>query len=544
MKTHKILLVDDEDSIRHTLKFNLSKLGYSVDTANSGREGFEKFQVTGYDLVITDIMMPEMTGIELLQEITKVNPEAMVMLLTGFGSLDTAVQALRLGAQDYLQKPCNREELALRASRCLEKLDLKLELKSQTKKLKQAHDLLEIRVEERTRDLHKAKEDAEKANLAKSEFLSRMSHELRTPMNAILGFAQLLEFSPKEPLTKRQKSNVGEILTAGQHLLDLINEVLDLARVESGELTLSLESLDLIRLIRETVFLITPLANEKDIQFINPAIESQSWFVFADRVRLKQVLLNLFSNAVKYNRENGTIEMSYDKTPDGRVLVNIANTGAIIPAEHQEAIFEPFNRLDADTTEIEGTGIGLSLTRRLLEIMDGAIRLESTEEKGNCFTIDLPGAEPPQISAEENNKLAEIELAMDPEKYQGKLTVLYIEDNPANLKLAQSIFQRFSHVRLLAAHEPKLGIELARTHVPNLILMDINLPGMNGIQAFKQLQTLDKTRDIPVIALSANAMDRDIKKAMSAGFHSYITKPINIPRFLETIKEVLGDNCK
>ncbi|MBT7935489.1 MAG: response regulator, partial [Nitrospina sp.] len=409
MKTHKILLVDDEDSIRHTLKFNLSKLGYSVDTANSGREGFEKFQVTGYDLVITDIMMPEMTGIELLQEITKVNPEAMVMLLTGFGSLDTAVQALRLGAQDYLQKPCNREELALRASRCLEKLDLKLELKSQTKKLKQAHDLLEIRVEERTRDLHKAKEDAEKANLAKSEFLSRMSHELRTPMNAILGFAQLLEFSPKEPLTKRQKSNVGEILTAGQHLLDLINEVLDLARVESGELTLSLESLDLIRLIRETVFLITPLANEKDIQFINPAIESQSWFVFADRVRLKQVLLNLFSNAVKYNRENGTIEMSYDKTPDGRVLVNIANTGAIIPAEHQEAIFEPFNRLDADTTEIEGTGIGLSLTRRLLEIMDGAIRLESTEEKGNCFTIDLPGAEPPQISAEENNKLAEIE---------------------------------------------------------------------------------------------------------------------------------------
>ena len=544
MKTHKILLVDDEDSIRHTLKFNLSKLGYSVDTANSGREGFEKFQVTGYDLVITDIMMPEMTGIELLQEITKVNPEAMVMLLTGFGSLDTAVQALRLGAQDYLQKPCNREELALRASRCLEKLDLKLELKSQTKKLKQAHDLLEIRVEERTRDLHKAKEDAEKANLAKSEFLSRMSHELRTPMNAILGFAQLLEFSPKEPLTKRQKSNVGEILTAGQHLLDLINEVLDLARVESGELTLSLESLDLIRLIRETVFLITPLANEKDIQFINPAIESQSWFVFADRVRLKQVLLNLFSNAVKYNRENGTIEMSYDKAPDGRILVSVTNTGAIIPAEHQEAIFEPFNRLDADTTEIEGTGIGLSLTRRLLEIMSGAIRLESTEEKGNCFTIDLPGAEPPQISAEENNKLAEIELAMDPEKYQGKLTVLYIEDNPANLKLAQSIFQRFSHVQLLAAHEPKLGIELARTHVPNLILMDINLPGMNGIQAFKQLQTLDKTRDIPVIALSANAMDRDIKKAMSAGFHSYITKPINIPRFLETIKEVLGDNCK
>jgi len=392
---------------------------------------------------------------------------------------------------------------------------------------KRAHEK-EVHIMEELLD---AKEVAETANKAKSEFLSSMSHELRTPMNAILGFGQLLEFT--QDLSDENKESVNEILKAGKHLLKLINEVLDLAKIESGQIELNVESVSISSAIADCSSLINTLLLNKDIEIKLSDLSNIN--IDADPTRLKQVLLNLLSNAIKYNRKGGTINIE-GYCVDGFFHLDISDTGIGISKEQVNELFKPFNRLSAENSNIEGTGIGLTITRSIIELMGGRVGVKSELGAGSTFWIELPlstektGA---QVSFQEtsNNELGTAE-----EPSSKKSSVLYIEDNPANLKLVEQILEIKGGITLYTAHTPFLGIELAEVHLPDVILLDINMPDMDGYQVLEKLKKMTVLNDTPVIAVTANAMSRDIEKGMKAGFSDYITKPINITQFLETLE--------
>jgi len=399
--------------------------------------------------------------------------------------------------------------------------------------LKQLNENLEDRVEARTVELVAAKEEAELASRAKSEFLSRMSHELRTPMNAILGFGQLLELTIHE---EEQADNVQEILHAGRHLLELINEVLDLARIEAGKLSISLEPVRLMPLFEDTLPLIRPMAEARGI-CINEIEQSCAEWVWADRTRLKQVLLNLLSNAVKYNRESGSLSITCIRDDDA-IQIRVSDTGPGLNPEQLVRLFSPFERLDADKTDIEGTGIGLALSRRLMELMQGEIGVESKPGLGSTFWVRLPLARVDEDeSCDADDLISDADTADSVDNKQWD--ILCIEDNPANLRLIERILSRRQNIRLLSAAAPGLGLELAQTHRPALILLDINLPDMDGYEVMQCLRENPLTCDIPVVAVSANAMPKDLARGKAAGFVEYLTKPLDIEQLLRTVDRVL-----
>lgn len=388
-------------------------------------------------------------------------------------------------------------------------------------------------------DLKSAQEKAEKASRAKSEFLSHMSHELRTPLNAILGFAQLLGLDPKKNLSLKQKESVKQIRIAGKHLLELINEVLDLTRIETGSLKVFNENTDVSKLLEKLLPVVERMAQKRGIHIRNQLSETGPLSVFADSTRLKQALINLMTNAIKYNKEGGEVFIRGETTDDRRVKIHIIDTGPGIEADNQQALFEPFKRLGAENSGIEGTGIGLSITQKIVELMNGSVSLKSEVGKGSCFTIELPaGMAPAPVSQESpSNKISfPDDLTIGDPNHQ---TVLYIEDNISNLELVKKYIEGFTSFQFLASQNPIDGVTTARQHQPALILMDINLPGMDGIQTFKELQKYDETKSIPVIAVSANAMDHDIKSALDAGFKKYVTKPLDLPSLVETIHTTL-----
>ncbi|OGT03882.1 MAG: hybrid sensor histidine kinase/response regulator [Gallionellales bacterium RIFCSPLOWO2_02_60_31] len=384
-------------------------------------------------------------------------------------------------------------------------------------------------------ELNNAMAVAEKANLAKSDFLSSMSHELRTPLSAILGFAQLMESGSPSPTTS-QKRSIDQILKAGWYLLELINEILDLALIESGKLPLSLEPISLTEVMLECQAMIEPQAQKSGIRMTFPQFDCP-YFVKADRTRVKQVLINLLSNAIKYNKAGGTVVVDCIASTPERVRICVKDTGEGLTPDKLTQLFQPFNRLGKEAGIEEGTGIGLMVSKRLVELMRGEIGVESTVGKGSVFWIELNlTAEPqPAAAAAEPTVLAEAQVHAD-----GRLrTLLYVEDNPANLMLVEDLIARRPDIRLLSAADGNRGIEIARASRPDVILMDINLPGISGIQALKILRADPATAHIPVVALSANAIPRDIERGLEAGFFRYLTKPIKVNEFLDMLDVTL-----
>ena len=391
-------------------------------------------------------------------------------------------------------------------------------------------------LEEKSVELEGARALSEKASLAKSEFLSSMSHELRSPLNAILGFAQLMEAGTPLP-TPAQKSSIDQILTAGWYLLDLINEILDLSRIESGNPSLSPEPMSLVDVMRECQAMIEPQASKSGIVVNFPEVDVP-FFVHADRTRIKQVLLNLLSNAIKYNRPQGVVDVTCATSGPYRTRISVRDTGEGLPPEKLAHLFQPFNRLGQETGREEGTGIGLVVSKRLIELMGGTIGVESAVGIGSVFWIELPlAAEPNVAPSTDDEPLASIQARVP----HGAVlhTVLYVEDNRANVELVEQLIARRPDLRLLSAVDGARGIALARRHLPAVILMDINLPGISGIQALTILRGDPLTAHIPVLAISANAMAYDIRKGLEAGFFRYLTKPIRVNEFLDAVDAAL-----
>jgi PAS domain S-box-containing protein len=389
-------------------------------------------------------------------------------------------------------------------------------------------------LQEKNTELQSAKSLAEKANLGKSEFLSSMSHELRTPLNAILGFAQLME-ADSPPPAAAQVARLHQIIKAGWYLLELINQILDLAVIESGKLTLLQEPVSLIDVMSECQAMIEPQSQQRDIKLTFHPFD-KTWFVNADRTRVKQVLINLLSNAIKYNRKHGTVEVTCTLSSPERILINIKDSGAGLPPEKLSQLFQPFNRLGQENGTEEGTGIGLMVTKQLVELMGGNIGMESTVGVGSEFWVEL--------IRDDKSRLATLNTLHADNTFPvsentALRTLLYLEDNPANLMLVEQIIESHSHIRMLSAPDGNLGIELTRAHLPDVILMDINLPGISGIQALKILREDQLTAHIPVIALSANAMPHDIEKGLEYGFFQYLTKPIKINELMHAVEDAL-----
>jgi len=377
----------------------------------------------------------------------------------------------------------------------------------------------------------RAEEAATGANRAKSEFLSRMSHELRTPLNGILGFAQLLELDAQSP---EQRDGVEHILKGGRHLLALINEVLDIARIEAGKFSISLEPVPTREVIDGALDLVRPLAAARGIR-LSAAIAFDG-HVMADRQRLQQVLLNLLSNALKYNRPDGAVTVSCDAMPPGRCHLTVADTGAGIATERMHRLFTPFDRLDVHEGLVEGTGLGLALSKGLVELMGGALGAESTLGVGSKFSVELTIAESPMQAIERPTEATTPDA--DTPVLRG--TMLYIEDNLSNLRLVERIVSRRPGVTLLSAMQGSHGLELAQHHRPDLIVLDLDLPDIGGDEVLARLRAGSATREIPVVILSADATPSQVSRLLQQGAHSYLTKPLVVTQFLRLVDELLA----
>lgn len=420
-------------------------------------------------------------------------------------------------------------------------IDRRLETRSQAEaeRLRKLNSQLETSVQLRTADLTTAlaaldeqRRSAERANRAKSDFLANMSHELRTPLNAVIGFADILRMGTD--LDVRQGEAVEQIHVAGRHLLALIEEVLDFAKIESGKLSVSIAAVDPLAAAEGLVATFRPMAEKAQVALrVAPCPEAVA--VRADDLRLKQVLANLISNAIKYNRPAGQVEVRTRRVGD-QVLLDVRDTGLGIPAGRMADLFEPFERLGREGSAIEGAGLGLALTRRLVAAMGGKLDVQSIEGVGTTFTVELPAAEP----VEALHPVAALARA-DVLGEAPEAVVLYVEDNASNIRLMQHIAEALGSIELHVAEGPLEGLELAASLRPDVILLDINLPGMDGFQVKARLDADPATRGIPVIAISANVLTETMTRGQVSGFHSYLTKPIDIHALVAAIQDAVSD---
>ncbi len=439
--------------------------------------------------------------------------EGLIKLLTGIVSCVTAVMTVRLFP------------LALQLKSPKEMMVLNKALQERTSELEQANQAS-----------RQAKEEAEHANKAKSEFLSRMSHELRTPLNAILGFGQLLE---RQNSADTQRTQTGHIITAGRHLLNLINEVLDISRIEAGRLELSPEPICLAEALSETIDLISPLAAERGVSVSTPSPIELNQFVLADRQRFKQVLLNLISNAIKYISLRGKVTISCEPSGEDRLRIAVTDTGSGIAADKLARLFTPFDRLGAEYSSVEGTGLGLALSQRLMHAMGGSIGANSELGRGSTFWIELPRVQSPVESARKETKPPKQQASL---AGKGKRKILYIEDNLSNLTLIEEILREQPEIELLSAMQGQLGLDLARKHLPDLILLDLHLPDLPGWEVLSRLRSQEDTCDIPVVIISADATNRQIEQLMATGARAYLTKPLDVNEFFRVLEETTSSN--
>ena len=575
-----ILVVEDSSTQAEQLKHILEGQGYRVRLARNGMIGLADLRIDPPALVLSDIVMPEMSGYELCQHIrSEANTcDLPVILLTSLSNQQDVVAGLACGADGFITKPYSAEYLLTHIERTLadnashqgdrDEVELPLpvtgrlisanprrmvslllstyeaavfrneELAKTQDKLSALNEHLEELVEERTAALKAdiiEREHAEHANLAKSEFLAKMSHELRTPLNAILGFAQLLE-SDVPPPRANQKMCITHILSSGWHLLGLINEVLDLSKIESGQVPLTEEPVALADVMLECQGMIVTQAQQGELTLHFPDFELPI-IVRADRTRVKQVLINLLSNAVKYNRHQGTVQVTCFESTPGRIRVSIRDTGEGLTSEQLSQLFQAFNRLGRETSEIEGTGIGLVVAKHLVELMGGEIGVESSLGVGSVFWFELNAITEPHPSVEAFAAAPAAPSDAPCEWVQH--TLLYVEDNPASLNLVEAILAGHPQFRLLTATNGLRGLEVARMAQPGVIIMDINLPGMDGFEVLERLRSDPFTAHIPVLAVSANAMAATLERGQKAGFLRYLTKPINVKAFMEALEEAL-----
>ncbi len=391
---------------------------------------------------------------------------------------------------------------------------------------------------EREEELHVARRAAETASAAKSEFLASMSHELRTPLNAILGFAQLLHRDKKTPLTERHKDRIEHILKGGEHLLKLIDEVLDLSRIESGRVTVSPEPVSVPEVIAEVETTLSPMAARVEAALDLVAPPKPVSRIFADRTRFRQILLNFGSNAIKYGRPGGHVSFLVQEL-DGFVRVTVKDDGFGIAREKQEKLFQPFHRAGQETGTIEGTGIGLAITKRLAELMHGRVGFKSKEGQGSEFWVDLPAHQEKARPAMEPAPVVRPDSALLAKGTGARALLVYIEDNPSNIAFMMDLLADFDGVELVTAPTAEIGVEIVRARKPQAVIMDINLPGMSGFEATRLLRTWPETKAIPIIALSAAAMVRDGGRVREAGFHRYLTKPVQVDELTRVLEELL-----
>lgn len=542
----RVLIVDDSMTYLQELASQLREEEYVVIMASSGEEALELLATEQVDGILLDLIMPGLSG----QEVCKlIKQRAMwrdipLIMLTAHDDRDAMIECINAGADDYIAKSSDFEVLKVRLRAHLRRKHFEDENHRFREKLVRneteatASKRFEQALQETNVEMQSAKSAAEKANLAKSDFLSGMSHELRSPLNAILGFAQLMDTATPPP-SDLQKESITQILQAGWHLLKLINEILDLSVVESGKVSLSLEPVSLPEVLLECQTMMEAQAQQRGIVLTFPQFEQPS-FVWGDQTRLKQIVINLLSNAIKYNKASGQVTVDCTAMSSDRIRISFRDTGAGLSPEKIAQLFQPFNRLGQEAGIVAGTGIGLVVTKQLVELMDGVMGVDSTVGQGSVFWAELRSTPAPELKVITSVEPAP-KLAIRPIDTPQKI-LLYIEDNLANMRLVERLIDRRTDIKLLKAVDGLQGIALARATLPDVILMDINLPGISGIDALKVLRGDAATAHIPVVALSANAMSRDIEVGRQLGFFRYLTKPIVVEEFMSTLDLALKLN--